>query len=215
MAKKTAINKAKKTAKKPIKKAVKKVTSAKSVKVSKKPENVSGASKLLPFVAVIGVVVVIAIAVALFSTRSRTINVESVSTIEDMNDALKIKVKKPENVSEVKYGIENNSVARIEYKKTTMSGAEMIFVMKTSSSLEENLTGLDNDWGVPILMTVIAKDGSDIEVMSYVATDDNQVMKGEWYDNDLYYCMTTDCLTSREDFLQEVNRVIINNHVEF
>ena len=55
-------------------------------------------------------------------------------------------------------------------------------------------------------------------MMAKVALDDSEemkYMKALWYDNDKYYSMVTDNLVTREDFLQEVNRVIIANHEEF
>jgi hypothetical protein len=68
-------------------------------------------------------------------------------------------------------------------------------------------------------MTVVCNDGSEIPVESRVAldpkTDNIKYMKALWYDNDKYYSMVTDNLVTREDFLQEVNRVIIANHEEF
>ena len=107
------------------------------------------------------------------------------------------------------------------YKKT-YDGNEMDFTLRASSSTEdiENSIGLDVEFiYTPIMMTVICDDGSEIPVESKTAldeiTDNIRYMKSLWYDNDKYYSMVTDNLTTREDFLQEVNRVIIANHIPF
>ena len=91
----------------------------------------------------------------------------------------------------------------------------MTFTLRSSSSLESIALELEEEWGASIMMTTICDDGSDIQVLSNVSIDNNNIMKAEWYDNDLYWTMTTEDMIGREDFLQEVNRVIIANHIEF
>lgn len=144
--------------------------------------------------------------------------VVEVKNLDEMNKKLEkynVKIAAIATKSNAIYGIENGSVATVKYKANgNFTGEEMTFLMKLASSQEEILIGVNDNWGTPILMRVECTDGSDIEVTSSVSMDNTKVMKAEWYDNDLYYCMLTDDLVTREDFLQEVNRVIITNHVE-
>ena len=102
------------------------------------------------------------------------------------------------------------------------NGETMHFVMRSSYAMEEDLAIFDtkvefsNDQ--PIFMTVICDDNTEVEVESYVALDEHgkmKYMKATWMDNDKYYAMVTEDLITREDFLQEVNRVIIANHIPF
>ena len=74
---------------------------------------------------------------------------------------------------------------------------------------------LDYEFGTPIVMESICNDGKKVSVLAQVAlTDEPSIMKAEWMDNDNYYAMVTTKLTTREDFLQEVNKVIINTHID-
>lgn len=114
------------------------------------------------------------------------------------------------NASGIAYFIEDEDIARIEY-----SARGMDFILKSSSDSVKNLSNLTYRWDTPILMTSICEDGSDIEVTSLIAIEDPKIMKAEWYDNDLYYSMYTKNLTTREEFLQEVNNIIIKYHEEF
>ena len=164
------------------------------------------------------VILVIAIAVAFFVFKHDSVTnaeIEKVNTINEMKNRLNVNVIEPNGSENTKYSIEDDTVAVIEYEKDVMSGGKMKFVLRTSSSLEENLSKLNERWGTPILMTVICDDNSDVGVTSYVSIDDNAIMKADWYDNDKYYSMTTDNLITREDFLQEVNSIVIENHIEF
>lgn len=201
--------KTKKVVKKPAK-AVKKTV----VKTQKNEKKVSKSSKL-PLIIVVALIVIIAIVVAIVYVNKNKVVTENVSGIEELTDKLHMPIKAPTGADEVEYSIEGNNVACISYRKKVFSGGEMNFVMKSSSSMEDIMAGENYEWGIPILMTVICNDESEIEVESYISSDNNNVMIAKWYDNDLYYMMTTDNLVTREDFLQEVNRVIIDNHVEF
>lgn len=176
---------------------------------------------------VIGITLVIIIAIVAFvflkqRTSSPKVLVETTVTKTELKDKLNVEFKDPVDGNDVSYSIENDSIAKISYKKTVSDGNEMTFTMRTSYSTEEidNSIGLDVEFAyTPIMMTVVCDDGSEIPVESKVAlekdTEEMKYMKALWFDNDKYYSMVTDDLVTREDFLQEVNRVIIANHEDF
>ena len=173
-------------------------------------------------VAIIVIAIIVAIAVMMTKPTSTRKSVETVVTKDELKDKLNVDVKEPSDSENVTYLIENNNIAKISYTKKVTDDRIMNFVMRTSYSTEdiENSIGLDVEFAyTPIIMTVICDDGSEVPVESRVAVDDDteemKYMKALWYDNDKYYSMVTDNLVTREDFLQEVNRVIIVNHVEF
>lgn len=139
-------------------------------------------------------------------TRKR----EEVIDADEIRDRLGISLNISATKSEAGYFIEDKDIARIEY-----TARNMRLVLKSSSDGNKNLANLVHDWDFPIRMVSICDDGSDIEVTAAVAMDNNKIMKAEWYDNDLYYSMNTFDLTTREDFLQEVNKIIIECHEEF
>ena len=172
-------------------------------------------------VAIIAAVVVAIVVIVVKPTHYRG-TVETVVTKNELKSKLNVDVKEPVSSGEVVYGIENDSIAKISYKKKVSNDKEMNFIMRASSSTEdiENSIGLDVEFAyTPIVMNVICDDGSEVPVEARVAldekTEDMRYMKALWYDNDKYYSMVTDNLVTREDFLQEVNRVIIANHEEF
>lgn len=168
------------------------------------------------------VVIVIAVIVALITlnrkSRSPHVGTERVVSKND----LPYSVKDPVGGDNVVYSVEGSNISKISYQKTVSDGNLMNFIMRTSSSTEdiENSIGLDVEFAyTPIKMTVVCDDGSEVPVEARVALDakseNMKYMKALWYDNDKYYSMVTDNLVTREDFLQEVNRVIIANHEEF
>ena len=172
-------------------------------------------------VAIIAAVVVAIVVIVVKPTHYRG-TVETVVTKDELKSKLNVDVKEPISSGEIVYGIENDSIAKISYKKKVSNDKEMNFIMRASSSTEdiENSIGLDVEFAyTPIVMNVICDDGSEVPVEARVAldekTEDMRYMKALWYDNDKYYSMVTDNLVTREDFLQEVNRVIIANHEEF
>lgn len=146
---------------------------------------------------------------------------ETVVSRDELRDKLDVDIKEPSDGKNVVYGIENDSIAKVSYKKVVSDGMQMDFVMRTSYSVEDIEKSIDTKIEfayTPIMMTVVCKDGSEVPVESKVALDEKEAMrymKALWYDNDKYYSMFTDNLVTREDFLQEVNRVIIANHEEF
>ena len=189
-------------------------------------ENVSEKSKGLRLSFPIVIVILLVVCIAAFlifrkvkssmnGTTANATKVETVANTNELKDKLNIDMKDPENASGIEYGVEGTDVARMTYTKTFESGASMTFTLRSSSSLESIALELNEEWGASIMMTTYCDDGSDIQVLSNVSINNNQIMKAEWYDNDLYWTMTSEDLTSREDFLQEVNRVIIANHIEF
>ena len=186
----------------------------------------------------ISVLVVLAILFVLFGPKvgglfnggfgQGAANINVVADNNELKEKLDIDVKEPEDAQGIVYGIENDSIAVVRYKKKISSGQEMNFTMRSSYSTED----IDNSIGLlqkdgkevdfaytPIMMTVICDDETEVPVESKVALDseneDMRFMKALWFDNDKYYSMVTDNLVTREDFLQEVNRVIIANHIPF
>lgn len=171
-------------------------------------------------IAIILIAVVVAV-VSVMKKQSTESNKERVSSNEVIKEKLDIDIKDPEDANDVVYDIEKGSIAKLTYTKEVSDGRIMNFIMRSSYSLEEDLTDLGYEViysTQPIKMTVICDDASEIEVESYVALGEQNEMKymrAVWFDNDKYYSMVTDNLATREDFLQEVNRVIIANHISF
>lgn len=168
------------------------------------------------------VVVLIAIVVALVTVNRKTRSVRVGTEQVVSKNELPYSVKDPVGGDNIVYSIEGNNISKVSYQKTVSDGSLMNFIMRTSSSTEEieSSIGLDVEFAyTPIKMTVVCDDGSEVPVEARVALDEDsenmKYMKALWYDNDKYYSMVTDNLVTREDFLQEVNRVIIANHEEF
>ncbi len=200
--------------------------------------NNKNAKNIKVIVIAISVLVVLAILFVLFGPKfgglfnggfgQGAANINVVADNNELKEKLDIDVKEPEDAQGIVYGIENDSIAVVRYKKKISSGQEMNFTMRSSYSTED----IDNSIGLlqkdgkevdfaytPIMMTVICDDETEVPVESKVALDseneDMRFMKALWFDNDKYYSMVTDNLVTREDFLQEVNRVIIANHIPF
>ena len=132
--------------------------------------------------------------------------------VEDSNELekkLSINIKGLEDKN-TEINIEDKNIARIDYSVATMS-----YTLKASSDAKKYLANISHTWGTPILMQSECEDEAIIDVIAQVAIDNPKVMRADWYDNDLYYSMTTQTLTSREEFLQEINRLIIKNHIIF
>ena len=189
-------------------------------KLSKNDKNKSFKYVLIAL-AVILVAAIIIVFVSVRIKKSANSNVKRVANTEAIKEQLNIDIKEPDDASDVTYDIENNTIARVTYQKVVSEGKTMNFIMRSSYSLEEDLTDLGYEVtysNQPIHMTSICDDGSEIDVESYVALGEENEMKymrAVWFDNDKYYSMVTDNLVTREDFLQEVNRVIIANHIPF
>ena len=176
-------------------------------------------SNIILIVAGLAVILILAIIIAVVVPRLNSGT--NVKGLNEIKEKLNIDIKQPENASDLSYDIVNNSIARVAYSKILPDGSVMHFVMRSSYSTEEDLATFSSDPQFseqPIFMTTVCDDGSEVEVESYVALDKDsnmKYMKALWMDNDKYYSMITEDLVTREDFLQEVNRVIISNHVPF
>ncbi|MBR4315258.1 MAG: hypothetical protein IKP66_10145 [Lachnospiraceae bacterium] len=192
-------------------------------------ENIFGAKKsskkldpkMKLFIAILAVVLIaVVVALVTLNRKSGPVHVGKEQVVS--KNQLPYDVKEPDGGDNIVYSIEGNNISKVAYQKTVSDGSLMNFIMRTSSSTEEieSSIGLDVEFAyTPIKMTVVCDDGSEVPVESRVALDENsenmKYMKALWYDNDKYYSMVTDNLVTREDFLQEVNRVIIANHEEF
>ncbi len=210
---------------------IKKVNKNNMAKKSMKKSSDDKQRKII--VAGLSVLVLVAIIVAIILTRKTYVPIDNkikgtITTKEELNKKFDVDIKDPVEAKDINYVVENENIAKLTYKKTVSDGNVMDFVLRVSSSTEdiENSIGLTDSKGndvefayTPIMMTVICEDDSEIQVESKVALDDNnqemKYMRALWMDNDKYYSMVTDNLVTREDFLQEVNRVIIANHETF
>ena len=176
-------------------------------------------SNIILLVAGLAVILVLAIIMAVIVPRLNSGT--NVKGLNEIKEKLNIDIKQPEDASDLSYDIVNNSIAKVTYSKTLPDGKLMHFVMRSSYSTEEDLATFSTDPQFseqPIFMTTVCDDGAEVDVESYVALDEEKnmkYMKALWMDNDKYYSMITEDLVTREDFLQEVNRVIISNHVPF
>lgn len=211
---------------------IKRETKANNNKTTKKNGALNSKSILISGLAILFIVAIIVAIVFTTSRKPLTFDDSKtkgvVTTKEDIKQKFDVELKDPDNADDLKYVLETDNIAKLTYKKTVSDGKVMDFILRVSSSTEdiENSIGLTDSKGAdiefaytPIMMTVICEDGSEIPVESKVALDDRnsemRYMRALWYDNDKYYSMVTDNLYTREDFLQEVNRVIIANHETF
>lgn len=192
-----------------------------------------GDNKNAKLIICVVILLLVAVVVAIFLTRKKPVEVDNkikgtVTTKEELNKKFDVNIKEPVEANDINYVVEDDNIAKLVYKKTVSDGNVMDFVLRFASSTEdiERSIGLTDSKGAdvefsytPIMMTVVCEDGSEIQVESKVALDENnqemKYMRALWMDNDKYYSMVTDTLATREDFLQEVNRVIIANHETF
>ena len=185
-----------------------------------KPENLKKMNKNdeksgnIKFITLIFLIVLLA-AICIFIFLKNKTNYVKVEDSNALTDILGVEVATPDGGQNVKYGIENDSIAKIDYIKTYQGGEKLPFTLRSSTNMEDDLVQLDYEFGTPIVMESICNDGKKVSVLAQVAlTDEPLIMKAEWMDNDNYYAMVTTKLTTREDFLQEVNKVIINTHID-
>lgn len=111
------------------------------------------------------------------------------------------------NDEKAKTYIEDENIGRIDYELNGMN-----LTLKITKDTDKDLINMYHEWNTDILMTSTCTDGTKINVSANVAFDDPTVMRARWNDNDMFYSMTTQNLTTREDFLQEINRMVIQNH---
>ena len=188
----------------------KKLKSENLKKMNKRDEK----SGNIKFITLIFLIVLLA-AICIFIFLKNKTNYVKVEDSNALTDILGVEVATPDGGQNVKYGIENDSIAKIDYIKTYQGGEKLPFTLRSSTNMEDDLVQLDYEFGTPIVMESICNDGKKVSVLAQVAlTDEPLIMKAEWMDNDNYYAMVTTKLTTREDFLQEVNKVIINTHVD-
>ena len=188
----------------------KKLKSENLKKMNKRDEK----SGNIKFITLIFLIVLLA-AICIFIFLKNKTNYVKVEDSNALTDILGVEVATPDGGQNVKYGIENDSIAKIDYIKTYQGGEKLPFTLRSSTNMEDDLVQLDYEFGTPIVMESICNDGKKVSVLAQVAlTDEPLIMKAEWMDNDNYYAMVTTKLTTREDFLQEVNKVIINTHID-
>ncbi len=168
-------------------------------------------------IAFVVVLVVVAALVAVFFKKGK-ITAHS-SSREEIQENLEIDIKEPEDATDISYDIENEQVARVTYTKTFTDGTTMHLIMRSTSLPDADLINLAPEIKFsdqPIYMTTVCDDGTEIEVESFIALDNKgnmKYMKSLWKDNNKNCSMVTEDLTTREDFLREVNRLIIDNHI--
>ena len=161
------------------------------------------------------VVVILLALLAVFMVNNKTsiaptVGVESIDTIKDR---LGIDVVIPSDAKNVSYAMRGDSIGVVEYDKTVANGNVIHYILSYSKNASNQLETIRGEsWGTPIEMNVNARDGKSILVTSNVSNDDRKKMQGKWTDNEVFYTMATETLTAREDFLQEVNKLVINNH---
>lgn len=131
---------------------------------------------------------------------------EKVSNEAELGDKLDIDINGIEGGNAKSY-IEDENIGRIDYELNNMN-----LTLKVTKDLEKDLVNMYHEWNNDILMTSTCTDGTKINVIANVAFDEPTVMRARWRDNDLFYSMTTQNLTTREEFLQEINRLVIQNH---
>ena len=133
--------------------------------------------------------------------------VEKANNVGNFNK-LKITLKDPAEAQQIIANeIINGNIARKTYRTR-----DYVYRLSASKDKNANLSGYTYTWSGQINMDSICEDFREIRVIAHIAVENPQVIKAEWADNNIYYCMTVDALTSREAFLQEVNRVVIQNH---
>ena len=198
-----------------IKKVKTKKNKSKSLNAKSSVRSTSKSSKKNNSIVYAVIVVILLAVLAVFMVNKKTslapaVGVESVDA---MRDRLGIDIVIPSDARNVSYALRGDSVGVVEYDKTVQSGNVIHFILSYSKNSTNQLEYIRSEsWGTPIEMNVSVKDGKTVLVTSNVSNDDKKKMQGKWTDNEVFYSMATETLTAREDFLQEVNRLVINNH---
>ena len=158
----------------------------------------------------ISIVTVVTIAILIIAYISFNIynNRRIESTYSDIEEYLNIDMANIE-AEQIDYYIEKKDVAVANYEKS-----EMNYTLKSSINPKKNLVDTNHNWGPNILMYCDVSDNEQVQVISCLDENNLSVMKAEWNDNGQYYSMYTDNLTTREDFLLEVNKVVIESHIK-
>lgn len=156
---------------------------------------------------IIVLLVVVILGIIIFIGVNIYNNRQLVATPEEIQDYLNISLIK-KDAEEKEYFIEQKDVAVLSYTKGNMN-----FILKSTSNPQKDVVDNNHKWGPVIHMYCDVEDNLQVQVVSHMDEETQNYMKAEWTDNDLYYGIITDNLTTREDFLQEVNRVVLENHI--
>ena len=163
--------------------------------------------------AVVVVILLALLAVFMVNKKTSLAPTVGVENVDAMREKLGIDIVIPTDAKNVSYALRGDSVGVVEYDKTIANGNVIHYILsysKTSTNQLDTIRG--ESWGTPIEMNVNTRDGKTVLVTSNVSNDDRKKMQGKWTDNEIFYSMATETLTAREDFLQEVNKLVINNH---
>lgn len=161
-------------------------------------------NNIIIVIIIVAIVAIISITAYLFIDKYNNRKIEM--SQNEIEDYLDINVASVE-AETVEYFVEQKDVVGATYDK-----GEMTYTLKSSKNPQKNLVNPEHNWGSNILMYCDVEDNKQIQVISSLDEDDLSVMKAEWQDNGLYYGMYTENLTTREEFLLEVNKVVLDNH---
>ena len=154
------------------------------------------------------ILVVIILAVVVFICVDMYNNRKIIATSDEISDYLDINLSNIE-AENIDYFIEKKDIAGATYIK-----GEVQYTLKSSSNPKRDLVDTNHKWGANILMYCDVEENEQVQVISCLDEDNLSIMKSEWYDNGLYYSMYTENLTNREEFLLEVNKVVLDNHIK-
>ena len=163
--------------------------------------------------AVVVVILLALLAVFMVNKKTSLAPTVGVESVEAIKDKLGVDIVIPSDARNVSYAMRGDSVGVVEYDKVLSNGNTIHYILSYSNAATNQLDTIRGEsWGTPIEMNVNTRDGKTVLVTSNVSNDDRKKMQGKWTDNEVFYSMATDSLTAREDFLQEVNKLVINNH---
>ena len=164
--------------------------------------------------AIVVVVLLALLAIVMVQRKNATVRqMIGIESVKELNDKLGIELVVPTDAKDVKFAVRGDSIGVVEYDKTGKNGDTIHYILSYSKNASDKLEYFRGEsWSTPIEMNVDTRDGKTVLVTSSVSSEDRKRMQGKWTDNEVFYVMATETLTSREDFLQEVNRLVINNH---
>lgn len=133
-----------------------------------------------------------------------------VKTVEEIESQIAMPIAKPDT-SEDKvrsYKIIDDNISEIKYNHQNVD-----ITFRSTTDGTKDIVRMNNEWDPAfITMDVVCDDGVVIPIMSYRGKTNYGTIKSEWEDNEYFYAMTTTNATINEVFLQEVNRVVKENH---
>lgn len=164
--------------------------------------------------AIVVVILLALLAIVMVNRKNASIRqMVGMESVKELNDKLGIDMIVPTDAKNVKFAVRGDSIGVIEYDKAGRNGDIIHYILSYSKNASDKLEYFRSEsWSTPIEMNVDTRDGKTVLVTSNVSSEDRKRMQGKWTDNEVFYVMATETLTSREDFLQEVNRLVINNH---